>query len=753
MNAQQLARGRFSHGIALALAIALGALAWSPRAKADDTLDLEGVLDEPVVSTASKSAETATAAPATSTTITAEDMRRYGIHSLDEAIDFLSLGMVTSNPLHSVDVGARGVLLTSDFGNHVLLLVNGHTLNEAWDGTAYFERGAAIPFELIDHIEVILGPGSVLYGSNAMLGVINIITKKAKDYSGVHLVTEGEFSSPVSREAKLRPIGNPHYLRDSGRSLRIAAGLGYEFMIGKTPSELTFQLEYFTQAGPTFAFGPQVTDGVTWGGTPASNTYWTRIPTGYLRFVSGSFEVNLRAASYSRATPYLNKFNQASGDYDDSYNHELDRWIDVDVRHQIQVSTKTSFSQRFYADAYDFQQFLHTSDPAGCAPGIVNGCYRHIVGASRWLGSEMQLSTDWNNDSRFVTLLGFDGRVRHVGQLIDDVDQLTGNNPGSVNHYSRDESLLAIYLQQTLSPLRWLNLSAGVRGDFDQRFGRRLSPRVSAAATTWKGGTFKVIYAEAFRTPTIYELFYSEPVAQITSPNLRPETVRSIEASIEHKFGVQRVLFGVFRSWWRDLIDLQTAPLEAVEAAKRSGALNADADPNLVSQYHNVSTIDNFGLNAAYEGAIGIDALRYAVQVTSAYARRNFGESRPSTPLTVAPQFFGNARVSYQLGDGLPTLALAARFMGSRPVDRGYDNPAIHVPYATPQVELRATVSGPFPGVTGLLYRFTANYAFATHGAYVAGINQVATPEQPRLETAPVDRFRVGLGLEYALPL
>ena len=80
-------------------------------------------------------------APAVSTTISAEDLRRYGIRSLDEAINYLSLGMITENPLHSVDIGARGVLLTADFGNHVLLLIDGHVVNEQWDGTAYFERG------------------------------------------------------------------------------------------------------------------------------------------------------------------------------------------------------------------------------------------------------------------------------------------------------------------------------------------------------------------------------------------------------------------------------------------------------------------------------------------------------------------------------------------------------------------------------------------------------------------------------------
>jgi outer membrane receptor for ferrienterochelin and colicin len=149
-------------------------LSVSARAQSDG---LDALLGQSIVSTPSKGSETDTTAPATSTVITAEQLRRYGLRSLDEAINYLSLGMATSSSLHAAEVGARGVLINGDYGNHVLLLLDGHVLNEPWNGTAYFERGAGVPFELIDHIEIMLGPGSVLYGSQAMLGVIHIVTK------------------------------------------------------------------------------------------------------------------------------------------------------------------------------------------------------------------------------------------------------------------------------------------------------------------------------------------------------------------------------------------------------------------------------------------------------------------------------------------------------------------------------------------------------------------------------------------------
>ena len=156
---------------ALGVALTLFATAMRPSvARADDTSDIQALSNETVITTASKSAERGSMAPATSTLLTAEDMRRYGIHSIAEAIDFLSLGMVTSSSLRTADVGARGVLIPRDQGDHFLMLVDGHAVNEALYGAARFDRGAGIPMELVDHIEVTLGPGSVLYGSNAMLG-------------------------------------------------------------------------------------------------------------------------------------------------------------------------------------------------------------------------------------------------------------------------------------------------------------------------------------------------------------------------------------------------------------------------------------------------------------------------------------------------------------------------------------------------------------------------------------------------------
>lgn len=726
-----------------AWALVFTALAVTRTARADDTSDLLGLLEQPVVQTASKTAETSSTAPAVSTTITAEELRRYGIRSLNEAINFLSLGMVTTNPLHAVEIGARGVLLTGDYGTHVALLVNGHVMNEPWNGTAYFERGAGIPFELIDHIEIILGPGSVLYGSAAMLGVINIITKRARDFAGVHVIAESELAT----------------------SIRGAAGAGTEFTMLGRPGELSLEVEYYAQSGPDFTFGPQLygADAVTgepkrfspdgpptgiWGGT-ATRSYSSRVPSAYARLRLGDIEVTARASAYRRSTPYLDQIINNFGDFDDPSTYELDRFLALDIKHRKVLSRSFELGTRLYGDLYDYTGTNTSSAAEDCLPGQTRGCRRTLTGASQWAGAEIQGSIDWTEDSRFVTLVGADGRIQRVGSHTAILDRISEENPSLVGAFQESNATLALYLQQAARPAPWIRINAGVRADFYPTFGGTLSPRTAATVSPWRGGTLKAIYAEAFRAPSSYERLGADPSSQLAAPDLRPERVRSIEGSMEHRFGAQRLLFGMFRTFWSDLVLISPITPDEFAAATAGGQITAGASPGDIRRYKNVATIDHYGFNAAFEGSLLETRLRYGVQITGAYARRD--ESAGPLPLTVSPQLFGNARVSYDLSNDLPTLALAAQFLGERPTNRAFVGGFTPPPYAPPHLEMRATASGPLPWIRGLSYRVSANVAFAEKGPYVIGPIQSATPEEPDAELSPVDTFRAAVGLRYDL--
>jgi outer membrane cobalamin receptor len=729
--------GRLARVSAACAAMTVSAIA---HADENPSSNLEALLEENVVTTVSKSAETSTVAPATSTSITAEELRRYGIRSLDEAIDFLSLGVVTADPLRDHDIGARGVLIEGDRGNHLLLLINGHRVNEPLYGAARFGRGAGIPMELIDHIEVIIGPGSVLYGSNAMFGVINVITRRAKDFEGSHVIVETEVA----------------------KSYRATAGAGYR--LGPT-SEVTLGLEYYQQSGPKFGFGPQdfgidlvsgqkvvthrngLPDG-QWGGT--SHTYTSRVPSGFLRLTSGDFELNLHAATFKRGAPYAAFLTPMPGDFDAPENQDLDRSLWGDLRYTKRLSPIVHFSSRVYGDGFDTERKYIYSTAAGCLFGDHSPCLYRRAGASQWFGAEIQSSFNWLGDSSLQTLIGVDGRTVAVRAKQDVQNADTGAyRESSTNVIDATEQVLGAYLQQIWSPHPSFTLNAGVRADASVRYDPVLSPRVAASVSAWRGGTLKAIYAEAFRAPSWNEAA-SKNVALLLAENLQPERVRSIEGVLEQKLGRQRLLFGVFRSWWSDLIELHHLTPEEYAEAANSGKLDSlrQFSP---AQFRNVASIDNFGLNARVEGSIGDADFRYALNVTAAYSSQTDPEYGASHPPVVIPQQFGNARVSYDFGGPYPTLALDTQFMARRPTARAYEGLFSQPPYAPAQLRMRATVSGAVPGLTGLSYRVSGDYAVAGRAAYIAGrpVDLSGGLSSIPPEYVPVDQYGLAIGLQY----
>ena len=718
-------------------ATAIAALLWTSGAGADGA-SVEELLNQSVVTTASKSAETAAAAPAMSSTLTADDMDRLGIHSLDEAIDFLSVGVVTSNPLGSPDIGARGVVIPGDRGNHFLLLVNGHAVNEPLFGSAAFGRGAGIPFELIDHIEVVIGPGSVLYGSNAMLGVINVITKRAAHFDGTRLVAESEIL----------------------KSYRGAVGAGYAFDLLGEPSELTVELEYYRQDGPAFDFGPQnlgldftntpyrfSRDGAAtgiWGGS-AERSYYAEAPSGVARLIWGEWELNAAASVYKRSLPYAAVHEVWSKDFDDPNSSERDRSLWVDLRRGVSVSSLMDVSVRVYGDLHDYTSAINTSTFTSCLYPGVRTCRYTVVGLSRSLGTELQSSFDWLRTAELVTLVGVDLRVLQVAAKSDtqdyDTDDYLESSYGVIDE--RDVTL-GVFAQQTWQPRRWLAFNGGARLDLDRRFDPVPSPRVAASVTPWPRSTLKAIYSQAFRAPSWYETAYSSDV-QVGAPDLRPETVRNVEGIFEQRAGSHRIFAGAFGTWWQDLVELRVLTLEELNAAKTRGDISLRSDR--ASQFRNIASIEEFGFNAGFDGVLD-GRLRYGASMTAALARLERDED--PEPLPVAPRAFGNAHVSYDLGGSLPNLGLAAHFLDRRP-SVASRRALAEAEYAPALAEIRATVGGPAPLIPDLSYRVSANYVTADRGPYLVGPVERVETETSVIpsELNPIDRFRVTVGLSY----
>jgi outer membrane receptor for ferrienterochelin and colicins len=689
------------------LLLAALAAAAGGRAAADELPDLASLLNEPVVSGASRAAETAALAPATTSIVTRDDLRRHGIDSLHDAINFLALGMVTEASWATVEIGARGVLLSNDFGNHVLLQLDGHALNEPWDATAYYDWSAGIPLDLVDHVEVILGPGSVLYGSSAMLGVINVVTRKAGDYRGLH----------ASATGSLPAAGH------------LALGVGLPLAPGEDDG-LVLGLDWYRSRGPRKRYPVMEYGGESWGGEASHQEM--EVPAAYARFTLGDLDVRARAASSRRAASLI------LGTFDDPGNYERDRWLSLDARWSRALTPNLNLSVRGYGDAYDYLSFTPWTASVDCVEGQERCAYRGLD-TSRWFGGELGATWDWLGDGRFVTLAGAEGRRVAIAAKVDYRDLDTGQDQRT-DAYRKSEVEEAVYLQQTARPSRWLNLNAGLRLDLGPEQGAHLSPRLAAVSPAWAGGTVKAIYSEAFRAPSFYERYTSDPTMDLRASHLRPETIRSVEGVVEQRLGAQRLRLGAFRTWWRDLIQLVRATDEQVAQAIAEGRLVPDATD--VYNYANASQVDSWGVNADWDGTSLGQRLRYGASITAARSRQQVegGEAQ----LSAAGQLFGNAHVSLEPGGVLPTVGLALRAVGRRPVaDTSYDPK----PMARPQGELRASVSGPIRA--GFCYLAVVNWALTDRTAYAVGPTRDPANglgDQPVLR-APA--FKATLGLRY----
>lgn len=137
---------------------------------------------EDVVYGAAKHVQKITEAPATVSVLTDEDIERLGILSLPELLkNIAGVEMAMVNPTFTY-VGIRGF---STRGNLMLVLVDGREVNIEFLGMPLW-NGLPVTIHDVKKIEIIKGPGSSLYGANAFSGVVNIITKNAKEAEGAY---------------------------------------------------------------------------------------------------------------------------------------------------------------------------------------------------------------------------------------------------------------------------------------------------------------------------------------------------------------------------------------------------------------------------------------------------------------------------------------------------------------------------------------------------------------------------------------
>jgi len=186
------------------LQLLCGFCALSPMAAQAQPDDLGYLLaldiaDLAKVSVASKKEESLFKAPAIVSVVSQEDLRRYGGNNLRDVLNRLpNMQVFGSGFTPNTALSIRGQTLTAA-DSHVLFLLNGRPVRESHIGGFNNPIYMGLPIDAVEKLEIIRGPGSILYGTNAFSGVVNIVTKQAtKDGQDISL-GYGSFGTKISK--------------------------------------------------------------------------------------------------------------------------------------------------------------------------------------------------------------------------------------------------------------------------------------------------------------------------------------------------------------------------------------------------------------------------------------------------------------------------------------------------------------------------------------------------------------------------
>ena len=170
------------------------------------TLQIEDLMNVDVTS-ASRKEQKLSEVPAAVFVITKEDIQRSGATNIPDLLRMVpGLEVAQINP-STWAISARG--FNGQYSNQLLVLIDGRTVYTPIFSGVYWDA-QDVALDLIERIEIIRGPGAAIWGANAVNGVINIISKNAKDtQSGMATVSGGTLEHGCGRVALRGAVGRP----------------------------------------------------------------------------------------------------------------------------------------------------------------------------------------------------------------------------------------------------------------------------------------------------------------------------------------------------------------------------------------------------------------------------------------------------------------------------------------------------------------------------------------------------------------
>jgi iron complex outermembrane receptor protein len=501
--------------LALAAALLFG-MALPMQAAADTPEDLTGLSIEELLSievySASKFTQKTTEAPATVSIVTAADIRNHGHRTLADILASVR-GLYVTNDRNYQYLGARGFNRPGDYNSRILLMMDGYRLNDPVYDQASIGTEFPLDVDMIERVEVVRGPGSSIYGSNAFFAVVNVITKSGRDFNGA--AVSAEAASYGARKGRLT----------YGKQTESGA----ELLLSATAADGKGQNLYFAEYD-----SPTSNNGI------AADLDGDRYQKLFTKVAYEGFTLSGAYASRTKQVPtaaYGTLFNDSNFETTDAQGY-------ADLAYYAIIGERWEMAGHVFYGSYSFEGIYPFGPPVVLNKDETEG---------KWGGAEIRLlgqfekhklvlGTEYQNNFR-QDQRNFD--VAPYTLYLDD---------------RRSSSRAGFYLQDEIALAQGLLLNAGVRYDDYSTVGGTTNPRLGLIWSPQQASSFKLLYGTAFRAPNAFEQYYNDGNASTkANPDLKPEEITSYEFAAEHELQPNfRLSASVFRNDISSLINQVT---------------------------------------------------------------------------------------------------------------------------------------------------------------------------------------------------
>ncbi len=495
--------------IVISLLASLACGVWAISAMAQETEFGEEALfftaDQSVV-TASKRTEKLIEAPAIMTVITADEIERMGADNLYDVLRYVPGVSVMETYYGYSSVTFRGIAQTH-YNDKSLLLINGHhPLYDVVVGSYYLEQ---IPINVIKRIEIIRGPGSVLYGTNAFAGVINVITKDGRDLDGGRASLKyGSFDTVNGTLAYGGESNDVDFL--IGGSYKDTSG--YDFKVQRDEAGASGTIPYEEDYGNVFVS-------------------------------SKCRDIALRGMFFKNSkdkygiVPALTSTGE----------RDLLGW-DLDAAYEKNLSDSLGLN------AYAWYDYLEKKEQLDHYPPSSSGVEERQEYAGHKWGTEVQLSYDVHHDANIMCGVVYEGFLSEPYLF---VYSSTDTTDSTASPYTDDKRLWDVspYLQVKWKPVPKLGLVGGLRYDSNSDSGSNFSPRGGAVYEIWEDALFlKALYGQAYRSPSVFEKYVTTPNVLMGNPDLNPENVSTFDFGVQYLVNKHSLEVNYFYLTTKDMI-------------------------------------------------------------------------------------------------------------------------------------------------------------------------------------------------------